>query len=54
MDFGLTDEQESLRSTVRELLTGEWPESLLKAMATADIPPPDSVWRSLARRACRV
>ncbi len=50
MDFGLTEEQEALRSTVRKLLTGEWPESLLKAMATADIPPPDSVWRSLAHK----
>ena len=48
MDFGLTAEQESLRSTVRELLAREWPESLLKSMAAADDPLPPSAWRGLA------
>ena len=31
MDFGLTEEQESLRFSVRALLAQEWPESLLRA-----------------------
>ena len=50
MDFGLTAEQDSLRSAVRELLSREWPESLLKGMAHADNPLPPSAWRSLAEK----
>lgn len=48
MDYGLTAEQESLRSSVRELLAREWPESLLQSMAGEDDPLPPSAWRSLA------
>ena len=48
MDYGLTAEQESLRSSVRELLAREWPESLMMNMAAADDPLPPSAWRSLA------
>lgn len=48
MDYGLTAEQESLRSAVRDLLAREWPEPLLMSMAAADDPLPDSAWRSLA------
>ena len=48
MDFGLTTEQESLGSAVRELLAREWPESLLKATQSDENPLPDSAWRSLA------
>ena len=50
MDVGLTAEQESLRSAVRELLAREWPESLLKSMAAADDRLSPSVWRSLAEK----
>ena len=51
MDFGLTEEQESLRSTVRELLSGEWSESLLRAAQSDENPLPPSAWSSLAGRA---
>ena len=48
MDYGLTAEQESLRSSVRELLAREWPESLLMRMEAADDPLPPPAWRGMA------
>ena len=48
MDFGLTDEQERLRSTVRELLARERHESLLMAAHSEANPLPASAWRALA------
>ena len=48
MDFGLTEQQESLRSTVRELLAREWPESLLLTSHSDENPLPPSAWRSMA------
>lgn len=50
MDYGLTAEQESLRSAVRELLVSEWPESLMMGRAAADDPLPHSAWRGLAEK----
>ena len=48
MDFGLTADQESLRSSVRALLAREWPESRLKAAASAEAPLPPAVWQGMA------
>ena len=50
MDFGLTEEQESLRFSVRALLAQEWPESLLRAAQSDENPLHDSAWRSLAEK----
>ena len=50
MDFGLTEQQESLRSTVSELLAREWPESLLMAAQYDENPLPQSAWHSLSAK----
>ncbi|MDE2861722.1 MAG: acyl-CoA/acyl-ACP dehydrogenase [Chloroflexota bacterium] len=50
MDFGLTEQQEALRSTVSELLAREWPESLLMAAQYDENPLPQSAWHSLSAK----
>ena len=48
MDFGITADQESLRSSVRELLAREWPDSLLRAVASEEAPFPMELWGEMA------